>query len=170
MDAEQLRQLQSPIKQKYRENPDSAQIVLKASGSIAMDRLACDVPTFAGATEAGLHSAAGGNGSQACSGDMLLEALVACSGVTFAAVATAMSIPIASAHVIAEGQMDFRGTLGTDKSVSVGLKNLRLKFQIESPATDQELAKLVELTERYCVVLQTLAAPAELQSGWTRPC
>lgn len=168
MDAKALKELQAPIKARYRSEPESAQVRLKAAGSISVERLVCSVATHAGVVEAKLHSAAGGDGSGACSGDMLLEALVACSGVTFVAVATAMSIPIRSASVEAEGLLDFRGTLGIDRDTPVGLNSIRLRFAIDSPAGDDELAKLVQLTERYCVVLQTLAPSASLQCSWGR--
>lgn len=168
MDAKALKELQAPIKARYRSEPESAQVRLTAAGSISVEDLMCSVPTKVGRAEAKLHSAAGGDGSGVCSGDMLLEALVACSGVTFAAVATAMSIPVRSARVEAEGLMDFRGTLGVDRDTPVGLTSIRLRFAIDSPAEDDELAKLVQLTERYCVVLQTLASPAALHSDWER--
>ena len=169
MDAEQLRALQAPIKQSYRDNPAQAVVAMQARGSIDLGRVACQLETPAGMVIAGLHPAAGGDGSQACSGDMLLQALVACSGVTFAAVATAMSIPISRAEVTAKGEMDFRGTLGIDRSVPIGFTRLEMIFCIESSADDAQLSKLVELTERYCVVLQTLAQPASLHSSWSRP-
>ena len=156
MDAEQLRALQAPLKQRYRDDPSSATVVMHASGNVVASQLSCQVDTMLGTLDAGLHPAAGGSGAQACSGDMLLQSLVACSGVTLSAVATAMGIEIRSARIFANGEMDFRGTLGIDKSISVGITKLHIKFEIDSPAEDAQLKKLVELTERYCVVLQTL--------------
>ena len=164
MDTEQLRQQQAPLKQQYRDQPDSARVRMVAGGTIHVPALECHVPTFAGTAIAGLHPAAGGDGSLACSGDMLLQALVACSGVTLAAVATAMGIAIHSAAVQVEAEMDFRGTLGVDKNVAVGITSLHLHFQIDSPADEAQLHKLVQLTERYCVVLQTISKPATLTS------
>ncbi len=168
MDADQLRALQSPIKQRYRDDPSSAKVVMHASGRMQASELVCEVDTMLGTVTAGLHPAAGGSGEQACSGDMLLQALVACSGVTFSAVATAMGIEIRSGSISARAEMDFRGTLGIDKSVPIGITALHLDFEIDSPADDAQLKKLVELTERYCVVLQTLAQPASLASSCTR--
>lgn len=168
MDANQLRRLQAPLKEKYRSDPESARVLLSARGAIQPEQLACQVPTSAGSVTAGLHAAAGGTGEEACSGDMLLQALVACSGVTFAAVATALAIPVVSAEVHASGELDFRGTLGVDRSTEVGLTWLKLQFVIDSPSSDAELDKLVQLTERYCVVLQTLARPPRLENGWSR--
>jgi uncharacterized OsmC-like protein len=168
MDAEQLRIIQAPIKQVYREEPARATVSMQAAASIDMAAVACTLETPAGTVTAGLHPAAGGDGRQACSGDMLLQALVACSGVTFAAVATAMGIPITRADVTAAGRMDFRGTLGVDRSVPIGFISLEMLYRIESSADDAQLQKLVELTERYCVVLQTLTHPAALQSSWHR--
>lgn len=164
MNAEQLRELQTPIKQGYRDNPDSAQVVMHASGSVQPSHLTCLVDTSIGKVTAGLHPAAGGSGAEACSGDMLLQALVACSGVTLSAVATAMGIELRSANIKAQAKMDFRGTLGIDKSVPVGITSLSLDFEFDSPADEAQLKKLVELTERYCVVLQTLAQPAKLST------
>lgn len=168
MEAETLRALQAPIKQAYRDDPAQAQIAMHAQGQVDLARVVCRVETANGTVVAGLHPAAGGDGTQACSGDMLLQALVACSGVTFAAVATAMSIPINDARIKAEGMADFRGTLGIDKTIPVGMQSLELKFVIDSAATDEQLHKLVELTERYCVVLQSLVHPGKLTSNWTR--
>lgn len=146
---------------------------MTATGIIRPEHQSCEIQrdncaADAGAIDAGLHPAAGGTGRQACSGDLLLQSLVACSGVTFAAVATAMEIPIQAATVTATGSMDFRGTLGIDKLAPVGLTAIELNFSINSSADDEVLAKLITLTERYCVVLQTLRQPAELRSSWTR--
>lgn len=168
MDAEQLRALQAPLKARYREEPDAARVVYQATGDVSLAKLQCDVHTAAGWVQAGLHPAAGGDGGQACSADMLLQALVACSGVTLAAVATAMSVPLKSAKVKAEAELDFRGTLGVDKAVNVGLTSLRIEFLIDSTAEDELLSKLVALTERYCVVLQTLVQPPGVSCGWSR--
>lgn len=168
MDAQALRDLQAPLKQQYRDAPESACVTFQATGSVEMDEIGCSVPGHAGTARAGLHAAAGGNGSLACSGDMLLEALVACSGVTFAAVATALGVSINSTRIEAEADLDFRGTLGVDRSVPVGIQAVRLRFIVDSSASDDELSKLVELSERYCVVLQTLAQPAGLSSELVR--
>lgn len=168
MNADQLRELQSPIKLRYRDDPSSARVVMHASGSVQPTQLTCLVDTSIGQVSAGLHPAAGGSGAQACSGDMLLQALVACSGVTLAAVATAMGIEIRSAKISAQAEMDFRGTLGIDKSAPVGITSLSLDFEFDSPAEDAQLKKLVELTERYCVVLQTLKQPAALSTSYHR--
>jgi len=168
MDADQLRALQTPIKQRYRDEPSSAKVVMYASGKVLASQLTCLVDSSRGQVDAGLHPAAGGSGAQACSGDMLLQALVACSGVTLSAVATAMGIEIRSASVTAQAEMDFRGTLGIDKGVPIGITSLHLEFTIDSTAEDSQLKKLIELTERYCVVLQTLAQPAALTTSCVR--
>lgn len=168
MDAEQLRALQAPIKQQYRDDPSTARVVMHASGEVQSSQLTCLVDTSIGKVAAGLHRAAGGTGEQACSGDMLLQALVACSGVTLSAVATAMGIELRSAHIAAQAEMDFRGTLGIDKSVPVGITSLSLNFKLESAAEDTQLKKLIELTERYCVVLQTLASPPQITTHFIR--
>lgn len=168
MNSEELRAIQAPLKQQYRDDPSSARVVMHATGTVDLAATACRVETDAGQLTAGLHPAAGGDGSQACSGDMLLQALVACTGVTFSAVATAMAIPILAASVRAEAEMDFRGTLGIDKSVPVGITSIKLIFNIDSTADDAQLDKLIQLTERYCVVLRTLVEPARLESVWSR--
>jgi uncharacterized OsmC-like protein len=168
MHADQLRALQAPIKQGYRDDPSTARVVMHASGTVQPSQLICLVATSLGQVAAGLHPAAGGSGELACSGDMLLQALVACSGVTLSAVATALGIEIRSAQITAQADMDFRGTLGIDKSVPVGITSLSLDFKFDSPADDVQLQKLVELTERYCVVLQTLAQPAALSTKYSR--
>jgi uncharacterized OsmC-like protein len=154
--AEVLKQLQAPLKAKYREAPSAAQWVLNATGRVRQTALTCDVPTHAGNAPAGLHPAAGGDGTLACSGDMLLEALAGCAGVTLSAVATALGVTLRDAIVRAEGDLDFRGTLGVDKTVPVGFSAIRLLFDIDSEATPEELERLIAMTERYCVVLQTL--------------
>ncbi|HBE70303.1 MAG TPA: peroxiredoxin [Planctomycetaceae bacterium] len=168
MDAEQLREIQQPLKDQYRQSPETAMKTMRAAGQIDVPALACHVEDGRDPLIAGLHSAAGGDGSLACSADMLLQSLVACSGVTFAAVATAMSISIRSATVEATAQMDFRGTLGIDREASIGLFAVNLAFTIDSPADDASLAKLVSLSERYCVILQTLSAQNELKANWAR--
>jgi uncharacterized OsmC-like protein len=164
MDAQSLRDLQAPLKAKYKTDPASAIITLSAKGSLDQDGIACKVETGRALAIAGLHPATGGSGLELCSGDMLLEALVACAGVTLKAVATALAIPLHSARISAEGDLDFRGTLGVDKSASVGFDAIRLKFDVESPADAESLAQLFKLTERYCVVLQTLKGSARIST------
>jgi len=154
MDAEQLKSLQAPLKDKYREDPRAALITLRAEGRAR--GLACRVETGKALVEAGLHPATGGDGTAACSGDMLLEALVACAGVTLRAVAAAIGVELTDARVTAEGDLDFRGTLGVSKDVPVGFAGIRLRFDLDTTATDEQVATLLKLTERYCVVLQTL--------------
>jgi uncharacterized OsmC-like protein len=154
MDAEQLKSLQAPLKDKYREDPRAALITLRAEGRAS--GLACRVETGKALVEAGLHPATGGDGTAACSGDMLLEALVACAGVTLRAVAAAIGVELTDARVTAEGDLDFRGTLGVSKDVPVGFAGIRLRFDLDTTATDEQVATLLKLTERYCVVLQTL--------------
>jgi uncharacterized OsmC-like protein len=155
VDAEELRALQAPLKVRYRDEPDAALLTLRARGRLG-EGIACRVETGKGLVEAGLHPATGGNGLAACSGDMLLEALVACAGVTLAAVATALDIELRDATVTAEGDLDFRGTLGISKEVPVGFGGLRLRFELDTDASEDQLAALLRLTERYCVVYQTL--------------
>jgi uncharacterized OsmC-like protein len=161
MDRDELRALQAPLKERYREEPEAAVVTLHATGSLG-DGVSCSVRTGRALAEAGLHPAGGGDGTLLCSGDMLLEALVACAGVTLRAVATSLEIPIRSGTVRAEGDLDFRGTLGVDKQVPVGFKEIRLAFDLDADATDAQLATLQQLTERYCVVYQTLAKAPEL--------
>ncbi len=141
---------------------------MTATGKICVNSLSCEIASGGNPIVAGLHPAAGGSGDQACSGDMLLQSLVACSGVTFAAAATAMELQIEAASVTAAGSMDFRGTLGVDRQAPVGLTSIELHFSVQSPAEDEILDKLISLTERYCVVLQTLPGPSELSSAWSR--
>jgi uncharacterized OsmC-like protein len=161
MDAEQLRNLQAPIKARYRDEPQAAVITLKAQGRLGDETITCKVETGRALVEAGLHPATGGDGLSLCSGDMLLEALVACAGVTLKAVATALAIPIRSGEVRAEGDLDFRGTLGVAKDAPVGFKAIRLTFDLDTDAPKDQLDKLLTLTERYCVVYQTIkGAPA----------
>jgi uncharacterized OsmC-like protein len=158
MDADSLKAMQAPIKQRYRDEPETAVITLKAEGSIG-DNLSCSVATGRALVEAGLHPATGGSGLQACSGDMLLEALVACAGVTLNTVATALGLELRGARVRAEGDLDFRGTLGVAKDAPVGFRDIRLAFDLDGDLTDDERANLIRLTERYCVVYQTLRQP-----------
>lgn len=156
MNAAELKSLQAPIKERYRNDPKAATVTLRAEGKIGQG-VTCSVATGKALVEAGLHPATGGNASSACSGDMLLESLVACAGVTLSAVATALEIPLRDATVRAEGDLDFRGTLGVSKEVPVGFQNIRLQFELDTDATDEQIATLLKLTERYCVVYQTLA-------------
>jgi uncharacterized OsmC-like protein len=163
MNAEQLKALQAPIKERYKKDPAAAVITLRAQGRIG-EGIACRVDTGRAMVEAGLHPATGGSGLQACSGDMLLEALVACAGVTLKAVATALGIELRDAKLTAEGDLDFRGTLGVAKDAPVGFREIRLRFDLDSDASKEQLQKLIELTERYCVVMQTIrnAAPVRV--------
>jgi uncharacterized OsmC-like protein len=156
MDATALRALQAPIKDRYRTDPDAAIITLKAQGSLDDTGIACKVETGRALAVAGLHPASGGSGAELCSGDMLLEALVACAGVTLKAVATALEIPLRQGVVKAEGDLDFRGTLGVDKGAPVGFSAIRLAFEVDSDAPQEKIDQLLKLTERYCVVFQTL--------------
>ena len=155
MDANALKTLQAPLKERYREKPEAAVVTLKAEGRIG-EGVTCSVQTGKALIEAGLHPATGGTGTSACSGDMLLEALVACAGVTLKAVATALDIPLKSGHVSAEGDLDFRGTLGVDKTAPVGFAQIRLRFDVDTDAPQEKLDQLLKLTERYCVVYQTI--------------
>ncbi len=156
MDAATLRATQAPIKERYKTDPRAAFITLKAKGSIDNDGIACKVETGRQIAAAGLHPATGGSGLELCSGDMLLEALVACAGVTLKSVATALEIPLTSGNVVAEGDLDFRGTLGVDKEAPVGFAEIRLRFDVETDAPQDKLDLLLKLTERYCVVYQTI--------------
>jgi uncharacterized OsmC-like protein len=167
MDATALRALQAPIKDKYRSAPDAAVITLKARGTLDDTKIACKVETGRAIAEAGLHPATGGSGMELCSGDMLLEALVACAGVTLKAVATALEIPLRAGTVSAEGDLDFRGTLGVDKEAPVGFRSIRLSFTLDTDAPEDKLAQLLKLTERYCVVFQTLNHKPELSVAAT---
>ena len=161
MDATTLRALQAPIKDRYREEAEAARITLRAHGTLDESKIACKVETGRAIAEAGLHPATGGSGAELCSGDMLLEALVACAGVTLKAVATALDIPLRSGVVKAEGDLDFRGTLGVDKGAPVGFSDIRLTFEVDAgDAPKEKLDQLLKLTERYCVVLHTLRSPA----------
>jgi len=161
MNADDLRAVQAPLKERYRDAPEAALITLRAQGRIG-EGLSCKIETGKALVAAGLHPATGGDGRAACSGDMLLEALVACAGVTLNAVATALGIELRDASLQAEGDLDFRGTLGVAKEVPVGFQNIRLQFTLDTDASDEQLATLLRLTERYCVVYQTLAHPPAL--------
>lgn len=167
MNAEELRNLQSPLKDKYRDQPESATITLRAEGKIG-EGISCKVETGKAIVEAGLHPATGGDGMLACSGDMLLEALVACAGVTLRAVSTAVNIEINGGTVRAEGDLDFRGTLGVSKEASVGFKAIRLLFHLDTKATAEQIQTLAKLTERYCVVYQTLVKGVPMESSFNK--
>jgi uncharacterized OsmC-like protein len=156
MDAAELRATQAPIKDRYKSDPKSAMITLKAKGSIENEGIACKVETGRALAVAGLHPATGGSGLELCSGDMLLEALVACAGVTLKSVATAVDVPLRTGNVTAEGDLDFRGTLGIDKEAPIGFAEIRLRFDIGTDAAQEKLDLLLKLTERYCVVYQTI--------------
>ena len=162
MDAAELRAMQAPIKERYKSDPSAAVITLKAKGSIDNEGLTCKVETGRALAVAGLHPATGGSGAELCSGDMLLEALVACAGVTMKAVATALAIPLRSGVVKAEGDLDFRGTLGVDKGAPVGFRAIRLSFEVDTDAPQEQVDQLLKLTERYCVVFQSLNHRPEL--------
>jgi uncharacterized OsmC-like protein len=163
MNATELKNLQAPLKEKYRDEPQSAIITLKAEGRIG-EGISCKVETGRAMAEAGLHPATGGTGMLACSGDMLLEALVACAGVTLQAVATAIGVEIKDGTINAEGDLDFKGTLGVSKEVPVGFKNIRLNFELDTTADEDQIASLKKLTERYCVVYQTLIKGVAIQT------
>ena len=165
MRAEELRSLQAPLKERYREDPGAAEVTLTASGNLD-EGISCSVRTGAAVAAAGLHPATGGDGSLLCSGDMLLEALVACAGVTLRAVSTSLEIPVESGTVTADGDLDFRGTLGVGKDAPVGFKSIRLRFDLTTDATPEQLDTLIRLTERYCVVLQTLTTAPELTTSF----
>src|SRR3954467_14390120 len=166
MGADRLKSLQAPLKDRYRSEPSSARITLRAVGH-ATEGIACKIETGKGLVEAGLHPATGGAGALACSGDMLLEALVACAGVTLRAVATSIGVELRDAAVTAEGDLDFRGTLGVSKEVPVGFQRIRLNFDLKTDASDEQLATLIRLTERYCVVYQTLRQPPAMSVSRT---
>jgi uncharacterized OsmC-like protein len=165
VDRDELRAQQEPLKQLYREQPDRATVTLRASGELG-GGVSCSVQTGRALAEAGLHPASGGDGLALCSGDMLLEALAACAGVTMRAVATSLEIPVAG-RVLVEGDLDFRGTLAVDRDVPVGFQSIRVTFEVESDASDEQLATLLKLTERYCVVFQTLARTPALELGYS---
>src|SRR6202163_1133557 len=168
MDATELRAMQAPIKERYKTDPKSAVITLKAKGTLDDSHIACKVETGRALAVAGLHPATGGSGLELCSGDMLLEALVACAGVTLKAVSTALAIPIKAANVFAEGDLDFRGTLGVAKDAPVGFAQIRLRFEVDTDAPQDKLDQLLKLTERYCVVYQTLKSGPPIEVGLQR--
>jgi uncharacterized OsmC-like protein len=168
MDADDLRALQAPLKERYRAEPATAKVTLKAQGALDDAAIACKVETGRAVAAAGLHPATGGTGMELCSGDMLLEALVACAGVTLKAVATAIGVAIRSGRVSAEGDIDFRGTLGVAKDAPVGFSDIRLTFHLNTDAAPEQLDTLLKLTERYCVVLQTLKRPPTIEAKLTQ--
>ena len=167
MDRAELQAVQAPLKERYREEPGTALVTLRADGTLDKEQIACSVATGRALVEAGLHPATGGTGALACSGDMLLEALAACAGVTLRAVATSLGIDVAAGSVLAEGDLDFRGTLGVDKEAPVGFRSIRLFFELDTDAPEDKLAQLLKLTERYCVVFQTLNHKPELSVAAT---
>ena len=167
MDRDDLRTLQQPLKERYREDPEAALVTLRAAGSLG-EGITCSVASGRALAEAGLHPATGGDGSALCSGDMLLEALVACAGVTLRAVATSMGVAVADGRVLAEGDLDFRGTLGVDREAPVGFRSIRLAFELDTDAGDEQLDTLIRLTERYCVVFQTLVSGPAVDASWRR--
>jgi uncharacterized OsmC-like protein len=164
MEREELKATQEPLKERYAREPEAALVTLKASGSLG-EGVSCSVDSGRALAEAGLHPASGGDGTLLCSGDMLLEALVACAGVTLRAVATSLGIAVESGSVRAEGELDFRGTLAVDRDAPVGFRAIRLSFDLESEASEEELETLLKLTERYCVVFQSLSTPPELSAA-----
>jgi uncharacterized OsmC-like protein len=168
MDSTALRSVQQPLKDAYREDPQRAVITLRAEGTLGEEEVSCSVATGQVLVEAGLHPATGGDGSLACSGDMLLQALAACAGVTLRAVATSLQIPVNGGFVRAEGDLDFRGTLAVAKDAPVGFKAVRLSFELDTSASEEQLATLIKLTERYCVVFQTLAHPVPVSTSVDR--
>jgi uncharacterized OsmC-like protein len=167
MDRDHLRAVQEPLKQRYRDEPDAALVTLRAIGSLG-EGITCSVATGRALAEAGLHPASGGDGLSLCSGDMLLEALAACAGVTLRAVAVSLGVAVESGRVYAEGDLDFRGTMAVSKESPVGFRSIRLRFELESDAADDQLDTLLRLTERYCVVYQTIAATPALSTSWAR--
>ncbi len=167
MDGEQLRAVQEPLKERYRQDPGEALVTLRAAGTLG-DGITCSVATGRALAEAGLHPASGGDGLSLCSGDMLLEALVACAGVTLGAVATSLGLEVETGIVHAEGDLDFRGTLAVSKDAPVGFRAIRLSFELATDASEEELDTLLRLTERYCVVYQTIAAAPDLSTSWAR--
>lgn len=165
MNVDELRAAQAPLKARYKTDPASALVTLHGQGSVAAPQQLCRVETFLGVAAAGLHPATGGDGSSACSADMLLQALVACAGVTLGAVATSMGITVHQGRISATGEVDFRGTLGVSREAPVGFKRISLAFDLDTDASPETLAKLLELTERYCVVYQTLKQPPQLSAS-----
>jgi uncharacterized OsmC-like protein len=165
MNADELRALQAPFKATYKNDPSTAKLTMRARGELGAEGVTCRVDAAGGAVEAGLHSMAGGDGRAACAGDMLLQALAACAGVTLRAVATALNVPVRGGTVTAEGDLDFRGTLGVSKDVPVGFTAIRLHFDLDTDATPEQRATLLKLTERYCVVYQTLQKPPAITAS-----
>ena len=165
MNADQLRAAQAPIKQRYRETPESARVRAHAECRLDSDDIACTIPSWHGDIQAGLHPATGGSGELACSADLLLQALVACAGVTLRAVSTAMGIELRGGRIVAQGHWDARGTLGIERTVPVGLTDITLRFHLDTDASPEKLTRLIETTERYCVILQTLKAPPPVSVG-----
>jgi len=163
VEREELRAIQVPLKERYESSPESARITLRAEGTLG-EGVSCSVDTGRAIAEAGLHPASGGDGTLLCSGDMLLEALAACAGVTLRAVTTSLGIPVEGGRVHAEGDLDFRGTMAVDREAPVGFRDIRLRFELETDADEEQLATLLKLTERYCVVFQTLAQPPKLSA------
>ena len=161
-----MRALQAPLKERYRDEPEAAVVTLRASGTLG-EGITCSVETGRALVEAGLHPATGGDGLSLCSGDMLLQALVACAGVTLGSVATSTGVDVRSGRVLAEGDLDFRGTLAVSKEAPVGFRSIRLAFELETDASEEELETLLRLTERYCVVYQTIAQSPALETAWT---
>ncbi len=168
MNADEMRTIQAPLKERYRADPKAGLVTLRAKGALDSTAIACKVETGRALAVAGLHPATGGSGAELCSGDMLLEALVACAGVTLKAVATSMGVTLRSGEVTAEGDLDFRGTLGVDKQAAVGFTNIRLKFELDADAPQEQLDTLLKLTERYCVVLQTLKRSPAIEAKLVR--
>ena len=168
MDSAELRELQAPLKERYRSDPDAAVVTLRARGDLAEGAITCKVETGRALVEAGLHPATGGSGLEACSGDMLLEALVACAGVTLKAVATAIDFRLRGGSVSAEGDLDFRGTLGVERTAPVGFRDIRLSFTLDTDEPEERRQNLLRLTERYCVVLQTLRTPPKVEATLSR--
>ena len=167
MNADELKALQIPVKEQYRHDPQAAVVKLHSRGKLQVPQLVCNVETSRGKVDAGLHAAAGGDGSGACSGDMLLDSLVACAGVTLGAVATSLGIAVRGGTITAEGEMDFRGTLGVSKDTPVGITKIQLQFDLDTDATSEQIEKLIKLTERYCVIFQTLKQPPSLSTSVT---
>jgi uncharacterized OsmC-like protein len=168
MTADELRALQAPLKEQYRREPDAALVTIESRGRLDLARIACPLETGTRNAPPGLHPAAGGDGTFACSAEMLLEALVGCAGTTLCAVATAMGLPVSGGTVSARGTVDFRGTLAVDRGASVGLTDIQMRFELQSTATAEQLDKLIALTERYCVVLQTLRSPPTVSVSLAR--
>jgi len=168
VNADELRTIQAPLKERYRSDPKAGLVTLRAKGALDSAAIACKVETGRALAVAGLHPSTGGSGAELCSGDMLLEALVACAGVTLKAVATSMGVSLRSGEVAAEGDLDFRGTLGVDKQAAVGFTDIRLKFALDTDAPQEQLDTLLKLTERYCVVLQTLKHSPKIEAKLAR--